>query len=89
MIEKALVLYYCLRDEDTPAWAKTVIIGSLGYFIVPLDLIPDFTPGVGYADDLGALASALAAVAAHVKDEHHEMAAAKVAKWFGSLAGME
>lgn len=28
-----------------------MIIGVLGYFIFPLDLIPDFLPG-GYIDDL-------------------------------------
>lgn len=28
-----------------------MIIGTLGYFIVPLDAIPDMTPVVGYGDD--------------------------------------
>ena len=83
IIEKALILYYCLIDPDTPAWAKTVIIGALGYFIVPLDAIPDFTPVVGYSDDLGALAIAFAIVAAHIKSEHKEMAQEKLKVWFG------
>jgi len=41
VIEKALILYFCLKDPDTPAWAKSVIIGTLGYFILPMDSIPD------------------------------------------------
>ena len=46
VIEKALILYYCLQDDDTPAWAKTTIIGALGYFISPIDAIPDLVPVV-------------------------------------------
>ena len=83
VIEKALVLYYCLQDSDTPAWTKAVIVGALGYFIVPLDAIPDLTPMVGFTDDLGALAVALAVVAAHVKPKHGKMAKEKLKVWFG------
>ncbi len=80
--QSALVLFYCLMDSDTPHWARTVIIGALGYFIVPLDAIPDFTPAVGFADDLGVLASALAVVALHIKGEHKDKAAVKLRQWF-------
>ncbi|MFQ5477895.1 MAG: YkvA family protein [Candidatus Binatia bacterium] len=83
VVERALILYYCLQDADTPKWAKGVVVGALGYFIVPLDAIPDFTPVAGYSDDLGALAAALAMVAAHIKPEHRAKAAAKLETWFG------
>jgi len=82
-VEKALILYYCLKDPDTPAWAKGIIIGALGYFILPLDAIPDFTPLVGYADDLGALAGATGAVIMHIKPEHEAQAKEKLTQWFG------
>ncbi len=82
VIEKALTLYYCFLDHDTPAWAKTVIISTLGYFIVPIDAIPDLTPVAGYSDDLGALVSALAVVAAHIKTEHKTKAEEKLNDWF-------
>ena len=82
VIEKALTLYYCLLDADTPVWAKTVIVGALGYFIVPIDAIPDLTPVVGYSDDLGALVSALAIVATHIKPEHKTKAQEKLKVWF-------
>lgn len=83
IVEKALVLYYCLLDLDTPAWARTVIVGALGYFILPLDAIPDFTPLTGFLDDLGALTAALGVVAMHIKPEHRERAHHKVREWFG------
>ena len=82
VIEKALCLYEALRDDDTPAWAKASIIAALGYSINPIDAIPDVTPAVGYADDLGVLVAAFAAVAAHIKDEHVEKAKATMARIF-------
>jgi len=83
VIEKALTLYFCMQDADTPAWAKTIIVGALGYFIVPADAISDLLPLVGFTDDLGALAMALGIVAMHVKKEHLEKARQKLSVWFG------
>lgn len=82
VLELAISLYYAFRDDDTPSWAKKVIIASLGYFIFPLDLLPDFIPAIGYSDDLGALLSALAAVALYIKDEHKEKAEIKIKQLF-------
>lgn len=82
VIKHALTLYYCLIDSDTPAWAKTVIVGALGYFISPIDAIPDIIAGVGFSDDLGVLALAIASVEAHIKTEHNERAREKLKDWF-------
>lgn len=87
--EIALTLYYCMRDPQTPARAKAIIAGSLGYLIFPLDAIPDLLPGVGFSDDLGALALAIAIVAAHIKPEHKVQARASLKRWFGSRAGKD
>lgn len=83
VIGKALTLYACLKDKDTPAWARAVIVTALGYFILPMDAIPDMTPAAGYSDDLGALAAALSVVAVHIKPEHQEWAKEKMRQWFG------
>jgi uncharacterized membrane protein YkvA (DUF1232 family) len=82
-IKTSLKLYYALQDNDTPAWAKTIIIGSLAYFIAPADAVPDLLPG-GYVDDLGALVGAAWTVANHIKDEHIEKARQKMQQWFDS-----
>jgi uncharacterized membrane protein YkvA (DUF1232 family) len=79
--ESALKLYYAMLDSDTPRWAKVVIGGALVYFVVPVDLVPDFIPG-GYADDLGALISAAAAVLKSIKPEHSAKARLKAQEWF-------
>ena len=82
VLEPALKLYYAACDPDTPAWAKTTMYGALGYFISPIDAIPDLTPVVGYSDDLGVLVAAVAAVAAHIKGEHAEKAKETIKQWF-------
>jgi uncharacterized membrane protein YkvA (DUF1232 family) len=83
VVEKALWLYYAFKEDTTPLWAKTAILGALGYFISPIDAIPDLIPAVGYADDLGVLALAVATVAAHITEEVKGLAAAKLRDWFG------
>jgi len=80
----ALTLFYCLQDHDTPKWAKGVIVGALGYLILPTDLIPDIIPGIGYGDDWGALVAALGTVTAYIKDEHKSKAESQLARLFGS-----
>ena len=90
VVEKALLLYYAAQEEKAPAWAKATIAGALGYFIVPLDAIADLTPAVGYADDLGVLVLAIAAVATYINDDVRTNAAKKMADWFGEeTVGLE
>ena len=82
ILERALVLYYCMDDPDTPARAKTVIMGALAYFILPLDAVADLTPLVGLSDDLGVLIVAFSVVTAHIKPEHKARASQQIEKWF-------
>jgi uncharacterized membrane protein YkvA (DUF1232 family) len=79
----ALKMYYSAQDPNTPLWAKTTIYGALGYFISPIDAIPDFTPFLGYTDDMGVLAGALALVAARINDKHRDKAKTTLTRWFG------
>lgn len=81
-LSPALKMYYAAQDADTPAWAKATVYGALGYFISPIDAIPDVTPFIGYTDDIAVLAAAVAAVAAHIKEEHSEKTAATLKSWF-------
>lgn len=83
VVEKALLLFYASQEEKAPAWAKGTIAAALGYFIVPLDAVADITPAVGYADDLGVLVLAIAAVAAYINDDVRAKAQQKMSDWFG------
>lgn len=82
VVEKALYLYYAAQNPEMPAWARTVVFGALGYFIMPADAVPDFIPAVGFSDDLGALAFALTIVIMHVTPAVKEKARAKLSDWF-------
>lgn len=84
VIEKALWLYYAAQNPDTPAWAKGIIYGALGYFILPIDAIPDIAPVVGYTDDLGMIGTALAAVSMYINDDAKQLARQKLTDWFGA-----
>ncbi|MGO9122051.1 MAG: YkvA family protein [Desulfomonilaceae bacterium] len=59
-LRHALFLYYTLQVPSVPKWAKTVIIGALGYLIFTLDALSDFIPVPGLTDDLRVLAAAIA-----------------------------
>lgn len=84
VVYTVLLLYYTMTKKDVPAWAKTMIIGALGYFILPFDIIPDTIPVAGFTDDYGVLAAALAAVAMHIDDEVKDDARKKLKDWFGN-----
>ena len=83
VVEKSLWLYFAAQEEKTPLWAKTTIYGSLGYFISPIDAIPDITPIAGYSDDLGVLVLALSTVATYINDDVKNAASKKMIDWFG------
>lgn len=82
-VETALQLYYAARSPDTPLWARTAIYSALGYFINTFDVIPDFTPVVGFVDDLTVLTAALALVHASLSPQIRVQAARKADAWFG------
>ncbi|MBQ1940265.1 MAG: DUF1232 domain-containing protein [Alistipes sp.] len=80
-----LVLYYALQSPATSKKDRTLIIGSLGYFILPTDLLPDFLIGLGYTDDLGVLAWAVWRVLQNITPEIKAEAEQKLTEWFGAV----
>ncbi len=85
VIYVALILYYELADEKVSLKEKGIILGALGYFILPVDLIPDFLPIAGYTDDLAALVAAFAYVKSHLTPEVTMRARTKLCEWFGNV----
>ncbi len=84
-----LLLYYAYDRKDTPAWAKRIVIGVLGYFIAFIDFIPDLTPFIGMTDDVGVLTFGLVTIAAYINDEVKTNAKNKLSNWFGQLEETE
>lgn len=85
VIYLALILYYTVNADSTPTSKKAIIYGTLGYFILPLDLIPDAIPLVGYSDDLAALIACVKVVAMYITPEIKRQAKDKLEEWFGNF----
>jgi uncharacterized membrane protein YkvA (DUF1232 family) len=66
-LDLLLSMLYNSYNGKYPIPKKTVIVGifALLYLINPIDIIPDFIPLLGFADDLAALAFA----ASLIKDD--------------------
>ena len=77
------LLYCLLKSGDVNLKEKAMIIGTLGYFILPVDLIPDAIVGVGYTDDAMALTATLTALASCITDEMQQEAKQKVKDLIG------
>ncbi|MDL2220983.1 DUF1232 domain-containing protein [Parabacteroides sp. OttesenSCG-928-N08] len=88
LVYVALLLYYALKSPNVSQKDKSIIIGALGYFILPLDVIPDFLPG-GYADDLAALLWALKTIWDNITPDIKQSAKMKLSEWFGDYDNSE
>ena len=72
-----------------PRSLKLKVLGALGYFILPLDFIPDFILGLGFTDDLAALAWALFTLRKYITPEIERKARERLREWFGPEEGEE
>jgi uncharacterized membrane protein YkvA (DUF1232 family) len=58
-----------LRDSRVPPRQKAILVLLVVYLASPVDLIPDFIPGLGQLDDLVLGAFALDGILNHVPEE--------------------
>ena len=89
LIYISLLLYYTLSSSNVSKMDRALIIGSLGYFIFPLDIIPDYIPFVGYTDDLTILLCAYRRVSANLNDDIRNKAKNKLSAFFGDYNSSE
>lgn len=85
VVYPALLLQYLLKSDQVPVKAKLMLSAALGYFILPIDFIPDFAPLVGFADDLGVLLMILKQMATYITPEIKDQARQHLRKWFGEV----
>jgi uncharacterized membrane protein YkvA (DUF1232 family)/3-methyladenine DNA glycosylase Tag len=83
VVGRALQLYYAAREPNKPIWVKILVFAALGYFICPTDLLPDYIPFIGYADDAVVLSTAISAIGMYITPEVKEKAEKKLEDWFG------
>lgn len=80
-IYQLLLLFYTMQRPDIPAKIKAIILGALGYFILPTDAVPDFIPVLGYSDDLAIVAICVAYVRSWTTPAEEEKAKEKMREW--------
>lgn len=85
IVYAVMLLYYVIQSPEISKGDKATIIGALGYFILPLDLFPDFIPLVGFTDDLSAILLALHAVWKNITPDVKAKASAKVSGIFSDF----
>lgn len=76
----AVAVWFCARDPETPTRVRVTLMAALGYFVLPIDAIPDILPVLGFTDDAAVIAAAVAAVAGAIKPRHREAARAWLAR---------
>ena len=70
-------------DRTLPAGVRVRLVLLLGYLLLPIDLVPDFIPVIGYADDAVIVALVLRSVLTRAGP------GALARHWPGTPAGLE
>jgi len=64
---KVLNLFHIITDPTSDVAVKAMAVGALAYLILPIDIIPDFIPGIGLTDDVGVIVYAISQIAKFTK----------------------
>ena len=72
VLRSAITLYVLLTEANLPVLGKISVFCALGYFIAPVDLIPDFLPG-GFVDDLAVMSTLLSKLQIFSNDNIEDM----------------
>lgn len=71
------VLYCALKSPLMPTKDKLIIVGALGYLILPIDIMADFLPVFGLTDDVAVIMKAFMTVYGSItedlKSEAHQL----------------
>jgi uncharacterized membrane protein YkvA (DUF1232 family) len=82
VVYPVILLYYLFKSSEIPLHSKSLIVGTLTYFIMPFDGLPDFLPLLGYTDDLSLLIATLSQMKKYVSPEILELTRNKIEFWF-------
>lgn len=66
----AVLLFRLMRDRRVPPRPKAILVLLAAYLASPVDLIPDFLPGIGHVDDLVLAAFALDQILNRIPDQY-------------------
>ncbi len=83
-IYTVLLLFKAYQRDETPTWAKNIILGTIGYLLSPIDGIPDITPFLGFTDDIGIVSFGLVSIACYIDEGVRADARKQLSSWFKS-----
>ncbi|MFG1378169.1 YkvA family protein [Xanthobacter autotrophicus] len=72
--DDAVASYYAAFDRQTPLRVRATLMAALAYFILPIDVMPDIFPILGFTDDAAVLMGALKLLSSHVTPDHYTAA---------------
>ena len=72
------LLLYVLSSKSTSLKKKFLIVGTIAYFILPTDFIPELVPFLGITDDAAALVACISAITSSVTPEIKEKALKRI-----------
>ena len=78
--EEMVAAFYCAFDPATPRKAKGILLAALAYFILPIDVVPDFILGLGFTDDMAVLLTSLNVIRTHMNESHRDKAREALAR---------
>ena len=73
-MEDVVAAYFCAIDRKTPAKVRGTLFAALAYFVLPMDVVPDFLLGFGFGDDATVLMAVIAMFGQHISEDHREAA---------------
>ena len=80
-----LLLYFVLKSKDTPASDKLIIVSTLAYVVLPVDLISAKRfPIIGWIDEVASVAAAIEKVGKYITPEIEMQTDDQLNKWFGT-----
>ncbi|MEO4001151.1 YkvA family protein [Mesorhizobium sp. CAU 1732] len=79
-MDEVVASYFAAIDPKTPLRVRGTLLAALAYFVMPVDIIPDFIFGLGFTDDLAVLTAAITAIQGHIKPAHRKAARAALSE---------
>ena len=82
----AFEVFEMILADSTPQQARISLLAALTYLIMPIDLLPDLIPAIGFSDDLIALTAVINLWSNYMTPEIKARARRKVDKLFSRIS---
>jgi uncharacterized membrane protein YkvA (DUF1232 family) len=76
--EDLVAAWYCAKDPATPVRVRALLWGAVAYFILPVDVMPDYLIGLGFSDDAAVVAMVISLLSRHIEPRHRRAAEARL-----------